>query len=140
MIGISYLRELFNLSMQDLADKLSISRQVVHQWESKKVSVADKRIKQISNMFKIPKKYIAKELTDLDKLDMQRIKLNNDEKNIKLKNSSEFNKERSTNEYSIFFNGVTWTCEVINEKEVFDYVTGKTPNEALEKALTIKEN
>ncbi|AKA70170.1 helix-turn-helix domain-containing protein [Clostridium scatologenes] len=85
MIGLSYIRELYNLSMQDLADKLSISRQVVHQWESKKVRVADKRIKQISQMFNMSEKYIGNDVTEIDKLEMQRIKLQNEIKDYEFK-------------------------------------------------------
>lgn len=77
MLGISYIRELFNLSMTDLAGQLGVSKQVISQYEGGKTRISDKRVKQISDMFKIPTKYIAKELTELDKLEMQKAKLNN---------------------------------------------------------------
>ncbi|AKN32327.1 XRE family transcriptional regulator [Clostridium carboxidivorans P7] len=78
MLGISYIRELFNLSMTDLAKQLGVSKQVISQYEGGKTRISDKRVKQISDMFKIPEKYISKELTDLDKLEMQKAKLNNE--------------------------------------------------------------
>jgi hypothetical protein len=40
------------------------------------------------------------------------------------------------NEYSVFFNGISWTCEIEDEEDnVIDWFTGKAPVEALENAL-----
>jgi CRISPR/Cas system CMR-associated protein Cmr5 small subunit len=41
-------------------------------------------------------------------------------------------------EYNIWFNGLTWTCEILNSKnEVEDSITGNTPIEALKNALNL---
>jgi CRISPR/Cas system CMR-associated protein Cmr1 (group 7 of RAMP superfamily) len=43
-------------------------------------------------------------------------------------------------EFNIFYNGVTWTCEVENQfNEVIDHATGQTPTEALSNILKSKE-
>ena len=45
------------------------------------------------------------------------------------------------NEYNIFFNGITWTCEIGNDDgEILDYAIGNTPLEALENALKVKDS
>lgn len=45
------------------------------------------------------------------------------------------------NEYSIFFNGITWTCEVENEDdETICHAIGNCPVEALESAIAIEKD
>lgn len=44
------------------------------------------------------------------------------------------------NEYLVFYNGVSWTCEIENDnEEIVDYATGDDPIMALQKALDIEK-
>ena len=49
--------------------------------------------------------------------------------------------KKDMNNSGIFFNGITWTCEIGNDDgEILDYAIGNTPIEALENALKVKDS
>ncbi|MCR1963973.1 helix-turn-helix transcriptional regulator [Clostridium perfringens] len=78
MIGIQYLCEIFGISYADLARRLGISRQTIAAWTSGRRKVSEKHYEKLKEIFKgIPEEYFQKELTELDKLQIQRIKLEN---------------------------------------------------------------
>jgi len=78
MIGLIYIRKLYDMSMEDVAQKLGITKQTISKWEKQKIPISDKRLRQLSNLFNIPEKYFQGEISDLNKLYIQKIKLNNE--------------------------------------------------------------
>jgi transcriptional regulator with XRE-family HTH domain len=66
------------MSLQDVANKLNVSKQTVNKWEKSLRPIPEARLKQLSEEFKIPEEYFQKELDDIDKLKIQKIKLNNE--------------------------------------------------------------
>jgi transcriptional regulator with XRE-family HTH domain len=69
------------MSMDELAHNLNITKQTVSKWEKRKIPISDKRLNQLSNLFNIQEKYFQKELNEIDELEIQNIKLNNELKN-----------------------------------------------------------
>ncbi|WP_415321761.1 helix-turn-helix domain-containing protein [Clostridium perfringens] len=77
MIGIQYLCEIFGISYADLGRRLGISRQTIAAWTSGRRKVSEKHYEKLKEIFKVNEMYFNKELTELDKLNLQRIKLEN---------------------------------------------------------------
>lgn len=81
MIGLEYICKLFDVQFKDLADNLGISKQTVNSWTSKRRPIPKKYLPILSRKFNIPEKYFQKELNEVDELEIQNIKLNNELKN-----------------------------------------------------------
>ncbi|ADK14725.1 Helix-turn-helix domain protein [Clostridium ljungdahlii DSM 13528] len=81
MIGLYFIRKLYNMSMDELAHNLNITKQTVSKWEKRKIPISDKRLNQLSKIFNIPQKYFQKELDEIDRMEIQNIKLNSELKN-----------------------------------------------------------
>lgn len=75
MIGLTCLRELYNLTMQELADKIEVSKQLVSMWESEKKAISKDKLKKLSKLFNQPEEYLTKELSDVEKLEAEYRKL-----------------------------------------------------------------
>lgn len=88
-MGLLQIRQLYNLSLQELADKLQVSNQMVSMWERHKKPISKNKLKQLSELFNIPDYYFVEELDELDMLEVQSIKLKNAYKDtiVKVKNS-----------------------------------------------------
>lgn len=78
MIGIEYLCEINKMSYSELAKNLGISRQTINAWTSGRRKVSEKHYEKLKEIFNTPSEYFNKKLTELDKLQLQRIKLEND--------------------------------------------------------------
>lgn len=61
MKGLTYIREIFNMSMNDLAEKLGVTKQSISKWESGKVQVSEERLQQLEEFFKVPSNLFNKE-------------------------------------------------------------------------------
>ena len=75
MNGLEYILNLFNMQHVELADKLGIKKQNINMWIKGKQSVPKKYLPILEELFHIPASYYQKELTDLDKLEIQKEKL-----------------------------------------------------------------
>lgn len=78
MIGFEYILQLHNVSLTELSKELGMARTNFYNWIDGKRKIPDKYIEILSNKFKIPEEYFQKELDDIDKLQIQKIKLNNE--------------------------------------------------------------
>lgn len=78
MIGIQYLCEIFGISYADLARRLGISRQTIAAWTSGRRKVSEKHYEKLKKIFKVNESWFNKQLTELDKLQIQKIKIEND--------------------------------------------------------------
>ena len=87
MLGLEYIRTTFGDTTITLADKLGISNVNISQWENNKKPIPEKRLEELHSLYHIPKKYFAKELTPLEQLKVQWVKVNEEFK------SSCFNEE-----------------------------------------------
>lgn len=75
MIGLEYILKLYGIQHQDLAEKLGIKKQNINLWIKEKQSVSKKYLPILSEIFSISEEYFQKELSDIDKLIIQKEKL-----------------------------------------------------------------
>lgn len=68
MLGITYVREKNNITITELAEKLQISKQAISQWEKEIDCIPSKRLKQLSELFKVPEEYFLLEMTMINKI------------------------------------------------------------------------
>lgn len=101
MKGLEYILYIYDTQHQSLADKFGIRKQNINKWVKGKQSIPKKYLPELEKMFEIPEEYFQKELTDIDKLFIQDMKLKNDlKKTVELKK----NIEESSNQVQINFN------------------------------------
>ena len=66
-------KKLINVTMDELALKLGISKQAVYTWESGKKPIPKKRLEQLEELTGIPGNYfLVDDLTDRDKLEIRK--------------------------------------------------------------------
>ncbi len=83
MIGLEYVLKLWNITQQELADKLNIKRQNIDAWIRGKRKIPQKHIKSLIEIFNgVSEEYFQKELTEIDKINIQKIKVFNEAKEI----------------------------------------------------------
>jgi plasmid maintenance system antidote protein VapI len=75
VIGIKYICEVFNVSLTDLSKELDVTRANFYNWINGKRKMPEKYKIILSKKFNMPQDYFDKELTELDKLKIQNIKL-----------------------------------------------------------------
>ena len=79
MIGFEYICNLFNKKYINIAKELGITRQTINSWTSGRRKIPKKYIPILSEKFdNIPEEYFQKEIADIDKIKIQRIKLDNE--------------------------------------------------------------
>lgn len=78
MIGLEYICKLYNKKFTTIADELGITRQVVNIWIKGKKPIAKKHLPKLAEIFNLSEEYFQKELTELDKLEIQKIKFSNE--------------------------------------------------------------
>lgn len=78
MIGLEYLNEIYGLSATDLGKRINVSRQTVNDWLRERRIIPKKHYEKLKEIFKVPEDFFQKQVTELDKLQIQRIKLEND--------------------------------------------------------------
>lgn len=78
MIGLEYIVNLYNTQFKDIAETLGVSKQVVNGWIKGRYKISKKHLPKLSQIFNIPENYFQKELTELEKLEIQKLKLSNE--------------------------------------------------------------
>ena len=78
MIGLEYLCNINNIEFKDLASELGLGKSTVSNWIAGRRKISEKYYEKLKEVFKVPEEYFQKELDELDKLQLQRIKLEND--------------------------------------------------------------
>lgn len=68
MIGLEYIRKLYDDTTITLAEKLGVTNAVISQWENGKKPIPDKRLDELSALYNVPKDYFSRELTKLEQL------------------------------------------------------------------------
>jgi transcriptional regulator with XRE-family HTH domain len=76
MIGLTLARELYRLTLEELATRIDVTKQSISLWE-KDGKIPEKRLKDLSRVLCIPENYLLKELSELDKLKIEKIVLEN---------------------------------------------------------------
>jgi len=71
MIGLEFIRSAYGFSKSDVAEKVNVARQNVHQWETEQRKITKKYIPILSKIFELPKEYFQKELTETEMADVR---------------------------------------------------------------------
>lgn len=90
MIGLEYILDLFGMQHIELAEKLGIKKQNINLWIKRKQNISKKHLPTLESIFSIDAKYFSKELTDLDKLEIQKEKLKQDLHPVIMKHEEQF--------------------------------------------------
>jgi len=79
MLGLEFLCELYDMQQTELAEKVGVSKQIVNIWMKKTRPIPKKYYDKLSEIFGgLDSKYFDKELTALDKLEIQMNKLDSE--------------------------------------------------------------
>ena len=78
IIGLEYICGLYNKKYTNIGEELGVSRQVVSVWIKGTKPIAKKHLPKLSKMFNLPEEYFQRQVTELEKLDIQKIKLHNE--------------------------------------------------------------
>lgn len=78
MIGLEYLLDINNMKSKQLAEMLGVGKATVSSWINQKRLISTKHYEKLKEIFKVPEEYFQKELTELDKLKLQQLKLETD--------------------------------------------------------------
>lgn len=90
MIGLEYILTLYGMPHVELAEKLGIKKQNINLWIKGKQNISKKYLPILEELFGIEEKYFTKELTDIEKLEIQKEKLKQDLKPIIQKHDQQF--------------------------------------------------
>ena len=63
MIGLEYILKLWDMTQQELADKLGIKRQNIDAWIKGKRKIPKKHLPILAEIFNIPEKYFLEKIT-----------------------------------------------------------------------------
>lgn len=80
MNGFKYIRDkMLNMTMDELALKIDVSKQAVYMWESEKKKIPSKRLEELEKLSGIPQKYfLMSSLTEQDMLEIKHYKIKKD--------------------------------------------------------------
>lgn len=90
MIGLEYILNLYNFPHIELADKLGIRKQNINLWVKGKQHIPKKYIPVLENLFGIRGEYFDKELTEIDRLEIQKEKLKKELEPVVMKYEKQF--------------------------------------------------
>ncbi|MGQ4668678.1 helix-turn-helix transcriptional regulator [Metabacillus halosaccharovorans] len=82
MIGLEYILNLHNMQHMELAERLGIRKQNINLWIKGKQNVPKKYLPTLKEIFGVEEEYFIKELSDVEKLEIQKEKLKQDLKPV----------------------------------------------------------
>lgn len=82
MIGLEYVLQLHNIQHQELAEQLGIKKQNINMWIKGKQNVSKKYLPQLAEQFDLPEEFFQKELTEIERLIVQKQKLQKEMKPV----------------------------------------------------------
>lgn len=88
---LEYIRKLYNYTMEYLGKEIGVSKQAISQYETGKLELNEDKINKLSKVFiNIPKEYFKiRDVTEIDKLLIQNIKLLNENPDVILPDISQ---------------------------------------------------
>ena len=75
MIGLEYILGLYNMQHIDLAEHLGLKKQNINLWIKGKQNIPPKYLPILQELFHVDAPYFTKELTEIEKLEIQKEKL-----------------------------------------------------------------
>lgn len=90
MNGLEYILNLFTIQHIELAEKLGIKKQNINMWVKGRQNIPKKYLPVLEELFGIDQFYFGHELTEIDKLELQKEKLKRDLKPVVNKYEQQF--------------------------------------------------
>lgn len=90
MLGLEYILSLYNMQHVELAEKLGIRKQNINMWVKRKQKIPKKYLPILEELFGLDKEYFIKDLTEIEKLEIQKEKLKRDLKPVIKKHEQQF--------------------------------------------------
>lgn len=90
MIGLEYILRLYNLQHIELAEKLGIKKQNINLWVKQKQNIPKKYLPVLEELFGVEIDYFGRELTEIEKLEIQKEKLKKDLNPVIKKHEEQF--------------------------------------------------
>ncbi|MBS4536778.1 hypothetical protein GOQ29_14235 [Clostridium sp. D2Q-14] len=90
MIGLEYILGLYNMPHVDLAENLGIKKQNINLWVKRKQKIPKKYLPILEEFFGLNQEYFNKELSEIEKLEIQKEKLKKDLKPVIKKHEEQF--------------------------------------------------
>ncbi len=81
-MGLEYILNLYNMQHIELAEILGIKKQNINMWVKGKQNIPKKYLPVLEELFQLDRNYFTKELSEIDKLEIQKEKLKKDLKPI----------------------------------------------------------
>lgn len=75
MIGLEYILGIYNIQHVELAEKLGIKKQNINMWVKQKQNIPKKYLPVLEGLFGMDQEYFSKELSEIDRLQIQKEKL-----------------------------------------------------------------
>lgn len=100
MNGLEYILNLYQMQHAELARRLGIKKQNINLWIKGKQKIPKKHLPVLEEIFRLDATYFTKELTEVDKLEIQKEKLKQDLKPIIEKTKTEFRVDEA-NDYLV---------------------------------------
>ncbi len=90
MIGLEYILSLYNIQHVELAEKLGIKKQNINMWVKRKQNIPKKYLPVLEELFGVASDYFSRELSEIEKLEIQKEKLKKDLKPVIQKHEEQF--------------------------------------------------
>lgn len=100
MNGLEFILNLYQMQHVELARRLGIKKQNINLWIKGKQKIPKKHLPVLEEIFRLDATYFTKELTEVDKLEIQKEKLKQDLKPIIEKTKTEFRVDEA-NDYLV---------------------------------------
>ncbi len=123
-MGLEYILNLYNIKHIELAEQLGIKKQNINMWVKGKQNIPKKYLPVLEEMFDLDSSYFTKELTEVDKLEIQKLKIKKELKPI-------------VNNYNMEFD-ISEQKEMI-KKPIYDKEEMNTIENSIQKAKLIQK-
>ncbi|MBX4262839.1 helix-turn-helix domain-containing protein (plasmid) [Clostridium estertheticum] len=90
MIGLEYILSIYNLQHVELAEILGIKKQNINMWVKQKQNIPKKYLPVLEDLFAVRSNYFSREITEIDKLEIQKEKLKKELKPLIKKREQQF--------------------------------------------------
>ena len=90
LIGLEFILNLYNMQYVELAEHLGIKKQNINMWIKRKQDIPKKHLPILEELFEIKSEFFSKELTEIEKLELQKEKLKKDLEPVVTKYEEQF--------------------------------------------------
>ena len=90
LIGLEFILNLYNMQYVELAECLGIKKQNINMWIKRKQNIPKKYLPILEELFEVKSEFFTNELTDIEKLEIQKEKLKKDLEPVVMKFEEQF--------------------------------------------------